>query len=245
MKYILFYSIIFLLFSCGHTNNSQNNQVSVPQSNVDKFAGVWSSVTDNKEGNPNSIYIEKSGDIYNLYFIASNGNNTNHKGILDNNTIKVGKDYTLKYLDKNQEIYLVENGMEFRKMKSVEETINEIKKEIKDNNGGNLYTFIYIPFTDDYANSYNKTPNFTLTQQSNIGKGVDDLFDKTVKDAFLSPKLISHYDLQKNGSTDLSGNWLLPWEYQVACKNSAGRDLTFVFSIRNNEYKLVRIQYFE
>ncbi|MFI5158363.1 MAG: hypothetical protein ACHQF4_05830 [Sphingobacteriales bacterium] len=246
MNRLLISVFCFCLFSCGQKNGTTSGQAT---GNIklsdDDFAGSWASVTEKGDGSPISMFIEKKGDIYNCYFIESNGTNRNFKGIVENNVIKIGKDFTIKYLENNKELYLVENGMEYQRMQSISATIDQMKKEIKDNNGGNLYTFLYIPFNDDYATAYNKVPNYSMTRQSNIGAGVDNLFDQGVKTTFLSAKLVSHYDLDKNGATDLTGNWLLPWEYQLRCKNSLGRDLTFVFSIRNNEYKMVRIQYFE
>lgn len=225
--------------------SSCDNNTTTKQPEQDKFVGAWSSVTDGGEGRPNSIYVEKEGEIYNCYFIASNGNFKNYKGIIENDVIKIGRDYSIKFLKDNNELYLVENSMQYRKMKSVEETIKEMQKDIKEVDGGNLIYFLYIPFIDEEAKILNTTPNYTITRNMDFWKAKEMLFDRSVKDCISSDKiqLTSYYDIQKNEPSP-SGNYLNPWEYSITCKHSSGRDLTMIFSIRDNGYLLTKIQFF-
>lgn len=232
------FTLLFILGGC--TNNSTTKAP-----DTDKFVGAWSSETEGGEPKPNSIYIDKIGEIYNCYFINSKGESKQYKGIIDQDNLKIGNDFTIKYLVENKCLYLVENSIQYVKMKSILEMLNEMKQDIKEVDGSNLSNFIYLPFSDDMANAYNETPNFSIKQRGNISEGVAKIFDKKVKEAFLSPNLDSYYDLEKDETLiQTMGNYISPWEYVVHCTNTSDRNLTFVFSIRNNEYKAIRIQYF-
>lgn len=229
------------LTSCEQNPKSNNSNDTAVKNEPINFIGAWASTS---EGKPTSIYIDTTGKVYNCYFISSNGEDKSYKGIIENNILKIGNSYTIKFLSENDGIYLVENGMNFKRMEGVREKIEEIRKAVKSEGGSYC---VYIPFTDDYANTYNEIPNFTIKQNMNIYEAEQRLFDKNLKDCILSSnlELTSYYDLQKDETLlETMGNYLVPWEYTITCKHSSERDLTMVFSIRDNEYYLTRIQYF-
>lgn len=234
---------LFILITLAFASCNNSHFTEAPES--DRYVGPWASENEGGETSPNSIYIEKKGEIYNCYFLSAKGEYKQYKGIIDKEDLKIGNDFTLKYIAENKAIYLVENSMTYIRMKTFESTLGEIREDIKSVDGANLSHFIFIPFTDDMSNAYNQNPNYSMTKRDNIGAGTEKLFDKKVKECFMNPEISSYYDLDKDEILkETMGVYINPWEYTFSCQNSTGRNLTFVFSIRNNEYNAIRLQYF-
>lgn len=242
MCYLLFL-LTLLSFACGQRQTTSHPESSAKEESAD-FIGAWASAAD---GNPKSIYINMTGMVYDVYFISSNGIFKSYKGILEDRTLKIGNTHSIKFLSENDGIYIIEGGLNYKRMSGVKSVLEEMRNDIKEVDGGNLTSFIYIPFSDDYAITLNESPNFSIKREINIYEAGQRLFDNNLKDCISSNKLdlISYYDLEKDEILlQTMGNYLEPWEYTISCNHSSGRDLTLVFSIRENHYCLTRIQFF-
>jgi hypothetical protein len=240
---ILFFLPIFA-FSCAQNRNEKASLDTVKKNGSINFIGAWSSTS---EGKPTSLYIDTTGNVYNIYFIASDGESKNYTGILENNILKIGNTHNIKFLSENDGIYLVEGGINYKRMKSVQEVLRNIKNEIKENPATTLSQFFYFPFEDPLGKGeLGISPDFTITREQNISIALEKLVDESFRKALMSPKLelTNYYGIQKSINPEYEDNYLSPWEFSFDFKHSSGRELTIVFSIRENGYSLTRIQFF-
>lgn len=232
-----------ILMCCGQKQSKQSPADTVNKKEPVNFFGAWASASD---GTPTSLYIDTTGNVYNVYFISSDGNSKTYTGILESNILKIGNTHTIKFLSENDGIYLVEGGINYKRMKPVSSVLQEIRKDISENIETTLSQYISIPFEDDMANGTGMTPNFSIKREMNIYEAGQKLFDNNVKKALVSPKreIISYYEIEKEIDPDVEPNPLKPWEFLFTVEHSSGRPLTFVFSIKENGYYLTRIQFY-
>ena len=234
--------VVIILCLISSFGSCKNYGVDAPAS--DPFIGAWYSEPGGPMGNM-SLFIEQEGELYNCYSIHPNGKYKKIQAIKDGENLKIGTVLTIKYLNENKELYMLEQAKQFKRIKPIKTVLKEIQGDIKEVNGANLSGFLYIPFSDDEANIGGIKPNFSIRKNSNIGAAAELLFDGRVKECLMNPEITYYSDIQNNeDAMALFENHLLPWECQIDCVNAAGRNLALIMSIRENEYKFVRLQFF-
>ena len=233
-KIILFLSFINLLCFCENKNHNLNLE--------ERFEGTWTSTVNVENSIYSSLYIKKSNsDIFDCYFISSNGNEMKYKAILEENVLKIGNLFTIKYLEESESLYLQEEAIPFNKTEPFEVTLEKLRKDIYKSNTF-ITSYMYFPFQDTYAKEYRTYGDtYDYYYMRDIGNNlekIDKLFSNRNIDCLLSSDVMSYEDTVND---EFGYVFLRPYEYAILCYDE-NRSYHFKFSLRNGKYLIYDLQ---
>ena len=238
-RYRIIYGIVVVLFLQGVVSCKY-----FAFDNKEDFEGIWTSTIGDEYSDIKSVYIKKDNeDIFDCYFISSNGDERAYKALFDNEELKIGNDYTIKYLKDAKQLYIVERSIPLKKAKPFEETLEEFKKSvIEQGNSAEARFFMYFPFKDSYANILGGGYNYSMWQAAGNIEKIKKLFSQDNINCLKDSNVISYKKPRGDEMMFDVANFIKPYEYVIWC-NDGERSCLFLFSLRNGEYKITELLY--
>ena len=245
IKFILVIIILQLNFSCQNLLKKKKKE--------NYFEGTWTATLDNDNLDIHNLYIKKENEnIYNCYFIASNGSELEYKAIFEDNVLKIGNDYTIKYLVESKQIYIVERSLPFKRTKDFAETLVQIRKNIVQSGNHGIHRYMFFPFKDELARDNNpyssyddRIYDYSMNQAVQNMEKIEFLFSARNLDCLLTSEVVSYTDLENDeGVMMTTGNFLRPYEFYISCYDPSNRDFKFLFSLSEGEYKICKLLYY-
>jgi hypothetical protein len=164
-------------------------------------------------------------------------------GIVDQNELKVSNKFTFKLLNSGY-LFLIEAGNKYEK-KDFINWFDDLRLAIRKDDFDKIGEAFYLPFFDGNG-SLGAQPDLTMMNWTELENKIHLIFTSKIKNAFLVGEVTGFdFDYEPDPNDVFAYEPILnPWEYLISINETEyNRSLTFVFSIKSNSFRIVRIQY--